>query len=75
MINSTKIDTYQWKWLISRKLKQLEMNIDNKLKLAHVHIDNKLKLAININQKVFSFKYQTLLLCSLFPFRTFLNYL
>ena len=35
MINTTIIDTYLLKKLISRKLKLLEMNIDNKLKFAH----------------------------------------
>ena len=64
MINTTIIDTYLLKKLISRKLKLLEMNIDDKLTFAHA-------LEININQKPFSFEYQTFLLCSLFPFRTF----
>ena len=35
MINTTIIDTYLLKKLISRKLKLLEMNIDDKLTFAH----------------------------------------
>ena len=62
LINITT-DTYPLK-LISKKLKLLEMKVDNKLKLAH-------ELQININKKTFSFKFQTLLLYSLFSFRTF----
>ena len=36
MINITIIGEYPLKYLISRKLKLIEMNIDNKLKFGHV---------------------------------------
>ena len=35
MMNTTIIDTYPLKKLVSRKLKLLELNIEKKLKFAH----------------------------------------
>ena len=49
------IDKYPLKLFISKNLKLLEMNIVNNLKFAH-------ELYANINQKLFSFTFQTLLL-------------
>ena len=57
MINITIIDAYPLKKLILKKLKLLEINIHCEVKFAH-------ELLININQKLFSFKFQTMLLLS-----------
>ena len=56
VINITIIDK-SIEIINSDKTKLLEMNIDCKVKFAH-------ELQINVNQKLISFKFQTLLLLS-----------
>ena len=51
----TIIDAYLLQQLIPKELKLLQMNTNSKLNFAH-------EFQININQKFFSFKFETLLL-------------
>ena len=58
MINVTITDTCPLKYIILKKLKLLDMNRDKcKVKFAH-------ESSMNLNQKLFSFKFQTMFLLS-----------
>ena len=58
MLNIIIIDTYPLKSLSSKKVKLLEMR--KKLKLLEMNVVNNLKFVHDLNQRLFSFTFQTL---------------
>ena len=58
MLNIIIIDTYPLKSLSSKKVKLLEMR--KKVKLLEMNVVNNFKFVHDLNQRLFSFTFQTL---------------